>query len=541
MAKISHKWPLLILLAGGLAGGALWWFQLDEAVPVVESMEPLQWPRGGVEPVREPSFATLEEAEKVFVAVDEIVVEWPEGTVNGELVLSFRSQAELERFMREARRRGLQFDVEALLGIIRLRQLTPAQAREVREIAGDALLSYNPYVLSPDVPPLDDGSFRHYRPFGDRALDWLGVPQDNADWGRGVKVAVLDTGLAEHPALAHLKATQMSLISEQDQQAGVGFHGTAVTSIIAGDGEGIRGIAPGVDVLSIQVLDAGGVGTGYELARGILAAVDAGASVINLSLGTTVHSQFLYDAVNYAMEQNVVVIASAGNGGDGQLLFPARYPGVVAVGAVDATNQHVAFSNRGHELNIAAPGFGVTAAGADGSSFSFTGTSGSTPFVTGAVAALLSLEPHLSPAQAASVILAHTNDAGPPGPDGYFGEGIMDMGRVLRRAEPGIIDVAIGDHHLDMRSGAPVLYVSVQNRGTEAVGNVFLEVNLNGRSETALLGRLGVGEVTHRELPLGAVLETGAAAAVSSRVSIPGVADAFEGNNSLNSRVQAQP
>lgn len=477
------------------------------------------------------------EEEEVLEVVVEADAEWPEGVVPGEIVLQFASNAELERFLREARRKGLtDLEVESVLRTVRLR-LKPDQLRLLHAIAGEAKLNYNPFVLSPDVPPMDGGLAARYQPFGDRALEWLGVSGDNADWGRGVKVAILDTGIAPHPSLAHLSPQQVSMLAEAEQGKGVGTHGTAIASLVAGDGE-VRGVAPGVDLISIRVLDADGVGDGFSLARGIIAAVDSGAQFINLSLGTPVHSAFLQDAVNYALQQEVAVIASAGNSGEGQILFPARYPGVIGVAAVDAASTHVSFSNRGYELSIAAPGFGVTAADAAGSVFPFNGTSGAAALVTGAAASIYGHDSSLSPVAAAGAILNYANDAGPPGSDGFFGAGVLAMDRVLERHRSGIRDIAVADHYLDLSSGSPEMIITVQNRGTEPLASIFLEVKVEGGKENVLLGRLEAGKVASRTLPLETFFTGGGAAVdIFSSVSIPGIEDARPSNNALQSRV----
>ncbi len=536
MKRYLANWTLFLLLAAGVAGWFVWDLYREGGTPVVEAV-----------PLRERSLvadeAVVWEAPRVLPEMAEpeaevaVAVEWPEGAVEGELLLMFGSDEELREFLRQARREGWGIDVEPVLRTVRLRGLDSAGVRRLREIAGDAVPAFNPYVLSPDVPPMEEMG-EGYEGFGEGVLDWLGIPKENADWGKGVKVAVLDTGLAEHPALAHLKVSELSLLTVDARRNGVGTHGTAVASLLAGDGAGIRGVAPGAEILSVQVLDANGVGSGFDLARGIVAAVDAGANPIVLSLGTPIHSDVLQAAVNYAMERGVIAVAAAGNEGAGQLLFPAGYPGVISVGAVDARGKYLPFSNRGTGLSISAPGFQMNAAaGADGT-FLFSGTSGAAPLVGGMVAGLLSEEPHLTAAEVKEVLVRYSDDAGPPGQDGYYGEGRMNPRRILRRKEPDILDVAIADHFLG--GGAiPEVTVTVQNLGTVPAGNVFLEISIDDRKQTTQLGQIAVNGIASKTVSLAPFFRADTEGViVYSRVFIPGMKDDEPLNDWNRTRVE---
>lgn len=533
MRKNLRNWVFVLGIAGGVAGWALWDLYRESGPPEVVWGEPrVVAVESHYEPRAEMKPAMVVTPE----AMDSVLadVAWPAGAVEGELLVTFGSDAELLEFIRKAREAGLEFDVEGVLRVVRLRGLDLEKARIARELAGNAVLSLNPYVLSPDVPALDpEGG--NYIGFGGNALEWLGIPEDNANWGKGVKVAVLDTGLAEHPSLGHLQASVLSLLSDEAKKGGVGVHGTAVASLVAGNSDGVRGVAPGVDLLSIQVLDASGAGNGFDLARGIIAAVDAGANPIVMSLGTPAHSEVLLAAVNYALERGVITIASAGNEGAGQLLFPARYPGVISVGAVDATGRHLPFSNRGETLTVSAPGFGLTAASGQTGDFSFSGTSAAAPLVGGMVAEMLSQDPTLTVTGAISLLQRYSDDAGPPGQDGYYGAGTVNPKRLFQRKTLGIVNVAVTGHFIQGEE----VSVTVQNRGTEPVGNVYLNIAISGGSETTSLGRLEVGDVASRAISLKPFFSAGATTVdISSRVFIPGIADAAPSDDTYFSRIR---
>lgn len=196
--------------------------------------------------------------------------------------------------------------------------------------------------------------------FGNSALYSIGVTGDNSSWGAGVTVAVIDSGVNDHIALkdgvTHLALTELAVGTEQLS------HGTAVASIISGNHSSTPGVAPASDILSIRVTNGNGASDTFTLAQGIIAAVDGGAQVINISMGSPSSSSVLANAVAYAQDQGAVIVASAGNEGIDTLSYPAAYPGVISVGAIEANGEHLDFSNQGDNLTITAPGYEVAAA-----------------------------------------------------------------------------------------------------------------------------------------------------------------------------------
>jgi len=137
-------------------------------------------------------------------------------------------------------------------------------------------------------------------------------------------------------------------------------HGTAVASILAAttnNATGIAGIAYAAKIMPVKVLDQYGAGTDVTIADGIYWAVDNGAKVLNLSLGSVDHSPILKEAVDYVIKvKGAVVVAAAGNQGRESLLYPARYLDVVAVGASNMNGNRAWYSNYGEGLDLLAPG-----------------------------------------------------------------------------------------------------------------------------------------------------------------------------------------
>ncbi|MFD0722009.1 type VII secretion-associated serine protease mycosin [Streptomyces globosus] len=276
--------------------------------------------------------------------------------------------------------------------------------------------------------------------------------------GGGVTVAVLDTGVdAGHPDLAGQVLEGADLVG---MGAGPGDrawarHGTAMAGIIAGHGHGrhrragVLGVAPQARILPVRViLEEGDPGRakareskGGALAEGIRWAADHGADVINLSLGDdsdSAHHEAAEDeAVQYALAKGVVVVASAGNGGreGDHASYPAAYPGVIAVTAVDRRGRKAPFSTRSWYASVCAPGVDIVIADPDRAYYEGWGTSAAAAFVSGAVALVRAAHPELSPAQIKRLLEDTAADAPAGGRDDARGHGLVDPAAALQAAE----------------------------------------------------------------------------------------------------------
>jgi len=235
-------------------------------------------------------------------------------------------------------------------------------------------------------------------------LRQLGLPRA-WDLTRGepsVVVAVVDTGIdASHPDLRSAVLPGLDVTSAAEGTGDPEGHGTAVAGIIASRTDNVTGQA-GVcwscKLLPIRALDASGAGDTSVVATGIVSAVDLGARVINLSLGGPTPTQALADAVGYAQQKGVVVVAAAGNSATATPFYPAAYPGVVAVAASDPGRRLYTWSDYGDWVGLAAPGCNV-APTLDGGYGNFCGTSSATPIVSGLAALAMSAAPAATSAQ----------------------------------------------------------------------------------------------------------------------------------------------
>ncbi|GAA3053084.1 type VII secretion-associated serine protease mycosin [Streptomyces roseofulvus] len=283
--------------------------------------------------------------------------------------------------------------------------------------------------------------------------------------GEGITVAVLDTGVdAGHPDLSGSVLPGKDLIGfgAAEGDATWARHGTAMAGIIAGHGHGwaddsgVLGIAPGARILPVRVIlegkdkarDKARKTRGTALAQGIRWAADHGADVINLSLGDdseSAHADPGEDAaVQYALGKGVSVVASAGNGGEkgDHISYPAAYPGVIAVTAVDRYGTRASFSTRRWYATVSAPGVDIVIADPDRKYYEGWGTSAAAAFVSGAVALVRSAHPDLTPAQIKQLLVDTARDRPDGGRSDAKGYGTVDpaaaieAGAALKGGDP---------------------------------------------------------------------------------------------------------
>jgi hypothetical protein len=176
------------------------------------------------------------------------------------------------------------------------------------------------------------------------------------------------------------------------------------------------------------------------------------------------------------------VVAAAGNDQAAQLSWPAADPRVVSVGAIDAAEQQVIFSNASPQLQLSAPGYGVQSAWLGGERVTIDGTSASAPLVAGAIAALLSQNPNLTPQQAAELLLRTASDGGAPGADPAFGHGILNLAWAMNTNTAGYFDTAISSHHYNETTHQ--LEVVVQNRSMQPITGLQFSAEINGTPVT---------------------------------------------------------
>jgi subtilisin family serine protease len=267
--------------------------------------------------------------------------------------------------------------------------------------------------------------------------------------GVGTLVAVLDTGVytSGDDGLNAVR-TGWNFIDGSSDTSDVYGHGTHVAGTIAQsthNGQGAAGLAHGSTILPVKVLGDDGWGSSWAIASGMEWAADQGADVINLSLGSWGSSQLELDAVRYARDRGVVLVAAAGNESYGQLNWPAAYDGVISVAAVDSDGDRASYSNWGDGLDISAPGGvywdgdgdgwydGIWQEVWSGSGWAvegWQGTSMASPHVAAAAAMLKSLGVD-DPDYIEEILEASAWDRGNGGWDTDYGAGVLDVGAAV--------------------------------------------------------------------------------------------------------------
>jgi len=278
-----------------------------------------------------------------------------------------------------------------------------------------------------------------------------------------VTVAVLDTGVdAAHPDLVGALLSGTTYVSQPSSECvpettrddnGHGTHVSGIVGANGNDGRGVAGVAFGVRVLPVKALDCTGVGSLSDVAQAITWAVDRGARIVNLSLGSPFDSATLRSAIAFASSRNVLVVAAVGNCGGtlerctslNQIDYPAAYEEVVAVGATDTDDSLAAFSTRNATVGVVAPGrrivsttptYPVYLSQRQSNPVTLmhgvvSGTSQAAPFVAGLAALIWSQEPALSAPQVAQRLRSTADDLGAPGRDDSFGAGRINALRAV--------------------------------------------------------------------------------------------------------------
>src|SRR6478609_7081507 len=318
---------------------------------------------------------------------------------------------------------------------------------------------------------------------------WLAESGITKAWevskGAGVKVAVIDSGVdGRHPDLAGVLAggADISGAGSANGQQGIGAkpeHGTLVATMLAGRGhqppkatakpgakatakpsasatpsaapgaavgpDGIVGVAPEAELLSVSTwlgsANPGGKSDQDQIPEAVRWAVDNGARVINISLGSTSPEwpQSWDAAFLYAEQKDVVIVAAAGNrvGGNVQVGAPATIPGVLTVAGLDRKGvASIDSSSQGISIGVAAPAENLVGGMPGGGYAEWAGTSGATPIVAGVAALIRSKWPEMSAEQVINRIVSTAKDEGAPGKDPLYGFGVLNAEAALKADVP---------------------------------------------------------------------------------------------------------
>ncbi len=278
---------------------------------------------------------------------------------------------------------------------------------------------------------------------------WLGTPSNE---GAGIKVGIIDTGIDyTQPDLAANYVMGYDFVNKDWDPLDDNGHGTHVAGIIAAlddgpnaggadtDGTSVVGVGPQISLYIAKALDKNGTGYTSNIVAALNAAASNGVDVVNMSFGSLTSSRTLKSACSRAYSAGVLLVAAAGNESLSSIDFPARYPSVIAVGAINSANQRASFSNTGDALELCAPGVGVLSTmptypvTLTGSPYNYSqdydflsGTSMATPHVVGVAALVLAAHPTWTNVQVRQQLQATAIDLGPAGKDRSYGYGLVD-------------------------------------------------------------------------------------------------------------------
>jgi thermitase len=322
------------------------------------------------------------------------------------------------------------------------------------------------------------------------SLQW-GPQKLDADWAwnttvgdHSVLVAVVDTGIDyNHPDLNpnYIPLGYDWVNNDSDPMDDHG-HGTHVAGIIAAalsNGIGIAGLAQ-VGIMAEKVFDSWGVGFDSWIAKGIIDATDKGAKIICMSLGGYFSSETLHNAVKYAYDHGVLLVAAAGNDAANAPLYPAYYEEVIAVAATDQDDSPAYFTNFGPWIELSAPGVSIYSTFLDNTYRYASGTSMAAPHVVGTAALMLSQFPQFTRDQARIHLRKTADDLGALGFDVHYGFGRVSAKTAVEQNPP--------DHDLlvlnwkrspYMRTGTVTINATVLNYGLSDENNVIVQLWMN--------------------------------------------------------------
>jgi subtilisin family serine protease len=330
--------------------------------------------------------------------------------------------------------------------------------------------------------------------------------------GDGVIVAVLDSGVnGSHPDLIENMFGHYDPVRDEKLDPKLDnsyyYHGSHVAGTIAANGPKLVGVAPDAKIIDIPIFQLSNnsltfIGDIFA-AKGMVEAVDMGASVLSNSWGGGGYSYALFEAIRYASENNVSVVSSSGNSHTAQIYYPSCYPGVITIGATEFSDNVTNFSSRGNSVTVVAPGDVVLSATGfnDESLFTFggpyyfaNGTSMAAPHVSGLIALLLQKhegKDKINPYQVTQALIKGAVDIEEEGFDIKSGWGRIDAVETLN----------IPLSELDKGSGFKVelkaskkdpdgndlflegVYVTLINKSPTVVENYYAKSNMNGLVE----------------------------------------------------------
>lgn len=419
--------------------------------------------------VQTPSFASYS-SEETDISYDE----YNHPYKTGQLIVGYRSNstAEEKRSIRAAMKLELKTKINGINA-----EVIKVENERAREVLNQ--LNRNPnisfaeydYIASIDHVPNDVRYeyqvYLHYMN-AEKAWDYTIGTADT-------KVAILDTGIiTNNTDLHNINMAGYNISDSITDYTDSTGHGTAVISVIAAEMDntfGFAGVAPKSSFLVLKVIDEQGYSTYSDLIKALEYATNQGVDVINMSVSGRSDSLSLKMAIDNAYNNGITIVAAAGNESSTTVSYPAAYNNVIGVGAVDTTGEKMTFSNTGDGLTVVAGGTAMIATSTDYIT-SASGTSFASPYVTGLVALMYSVDPNMTPARVFEILAATSTDLGSSGYDTTFGYGVINMGAAVSMASNGTI-TPTPEPNTDITP--PVITLIGESQLSIGVGSTYIE------------------------------------------------------------------
>lgn len=319
--------------------------------------------------------------------------------------------------------------------IIKSNSLTTHQLMQHFAEHPDSIYAEPNYLLLPNRRPNDS----MYQPY-QWNLKMIGMEKswDITEGNKNVIVAVVDTGVdLDHPEFKGKLVKGHNFVDNSDVPQDDNGHGSHVSGVIAAranNGTGIAGMSWNSKIMPIKAIGSDGSGSAYDIAQGIYWAADHGADVINLSVGNYTSSAALKEACKYAFDKNVILVAASGNDSSSQPSYPAAYPEVMSVAAVDHNREQAEFSNYGDYVDVAAPGVDIPSTYIYSDYAALSGTSMACPHVAALASLIRSVNPGMKNTDVIKLIQRTAVDLGAPGKDEAYGYGLINVNAALTKA-----------------------------------------------------------------------------------------------------------
>ncbi|ANU10129.1 hypothetical protein BBH88_07345 [Planococcus antarcticus DSM 14505] len=291
-----------------------------------------------------------------------------------------------------------------------------------------------------------------------------------------VVVAVLDSGFdINHP---DLKEQIVKPHTTADSGFSVDDHGTHVAGIIGSSIDNYEfgaGVAPKTSIMPIDVF-VGETAYTSDVIEGIYQAVWAGADIINMSLGSYNYSTQYNNAIQYAYQSGLVIIASAGNDATSRTHYPSAYDNVISVGSTDSSDYQSYFSNYGYDVDVVAPGSSIYSILPYGSGGWMSGTSMASPVVAGVAALVMANEPNLTNTEVVDRLLSTAKDLGDYGRDYIYGNGLVNAKQAVKVIDiPAPVVDPIQDYATTVRGFLPFYIdngkIMIRNESGNVIGS----------------------------------------------------------------------